>query len=166
MPIFKRVFLTLAIVAASAGCDQATKHWANQELVNKPTQSFLGDTFRLTYALNDGAFLSLGDGGLTIGADGFEHLCHHPRGLFRAMRIDEVQPRLREALVHERKKLRHHLAQRLWLARQLAHVVPVVNALSTETLAWVCDSAVGPDDFDGVDTDVRSQGEARPGAPD
>ena len=60
MPIFKRVFLTLAIVAASAGCDQATKHWANQELVNKPTQSFLGDTFRLTYALNDGAFLSLG----------------------------------------------------------------------------------------------------------
>lgn len=52
------VVLTLALV----GCDQATKHYATQHLRHTQDDplSFLGDTFRIQYALNPGAFLSLG----------------------------------------------------------------------------------------------------------
>lgn len=60
MPLLKRIVLTVGIVAVSAGCDQATKRIATAKLAGAPMQSYLGDTFRLTYALNDGAFLSLG----------------------------------------------------------------------------------------------------------
>ena len=42
------------------GLDQATKAWANAKLKGAPTESYLGDTFRFTWATNEGAFLSLG----------------------------------------------------------------------------------------------------------
>lgn len=42
--------------------DQYTKFVAIENLKDVPTQTFLWDTFRLTYAENNGAFLSLGSG--------------------------------------------------------------------------------------------------------
>jgi signal peptidase II len=44
------------------GLDQATKQWAVQSLKGLPMTSYLGDVFRLQYAENSGAFLSLGAG--------------------------------------------------------------------------------------------------------
>jgi signal peptidase II len=44
------------------GCDQASKRVASRVLKGADSQSFLGDTFRLTYAENQGAFLGLGGG--------------------------------------------------------------------------------------------------------
>lgn len=55
-----RAALVLALVASSVGCDQATKRIAAETLAGRPAQSFLGDLFRLQYAENKGAFLSLG----------------------------------------------------------------------------------------------------------
>lgn len=40
--------------------DQLTKIWAQKSLQGQPSQQFLGDLFRLDYAENSGAFLSLG----------------------------------------------------------------------------------------------------------
>ena len=45
---------------ATIACDRVTKHLATAHLANSPSQSFLADTFRLEYAENTGAFLSLG----------------------------------------------------------------------------------------------------------
>ena len=50
----------LLLVALTIGCDRVTKHIATENLAGAPTQSFLGDTLRLTYAENRGGFLSLG----------------------------------------------------------------------------------------------------------
>jgi signal peptidase II len=50
----------LAVVATTIGCDQVTKHAAATQLMGLPRQSYLGDTLRLEYAENPGAFLSLG----------------------------------------------------------------------------------------------------------
>lgn len=54
----------LAVVAGLSGwcigCDQATKRVAVNALKGAAPSSFLGDTFRLQYAENPGAFLSLG----------------------------------------------------------------------------------------------------------
>jgi signal peptidase II len=57
---FKRAILILLIVTACVGCDQMTKSIAKSYLLAHPSMSFLGDTFRVQYAENDGAFLSLG----------------------------------------------------------------------------------------------------------
>ena len=54
-----RLVLFLAIVA-TIGCDRVTKHIADTTLSDVPRQSFLGDTVRLEYAENTGAFLGLG----------------------------------------------------------------------------------------------------------
>jgi signal peptidase II len=54
-----RLGLVLLIVVA-AGCDRVTKHFAEANLADSPTRSFLMDTVRLEYAENAGAFLSLG----------------------------------------------------------------------------------------------------------
>jgi len=51
--------LLLVAVAATIGCDRATKHIATTMLAGT-TRSFLADTVRLEYAENAGAFLSLG----------------------------------------------------------------------------------------------------------
>jgi len=52
--------IALAVMLVSIGCDQATKRIATHELRDVPSQSFLGDTFRLVYAENPGAFLGMG----------------------------------------------------------------------------------------------------------
>jgi signal peptidase II len=54
-----RLVLLIAI-SATIGCDRVTKHVAATRLSGGPGRSFLADTFRLEYAENTGAFLSLG----------------------------------------------------------------------------------------------------------
>jgi signal peptidase II len=56
-----RAALILAVLSVSAGCDQATKQIAERTLAGEPGYSFLGGTFRLQYAENHGAMLSLGN---------------------------------------------------------------------------------------------------------
>ena len=56
-----RTLLFAAALSASIGCDQATKHAADA-LRGAPVRSYLFDTFRLVWATNQGAFLSLGAG--------------------------------------------------------------------------------------------------------
>src|SRR3954466_8069507 len=60
MTLLNRILLMAAVLGFSVGCDQATKAVAVATLEGKPTQSFLLDTFRLSFAKNEGAFLSLG----------------------------------------------------------------------------------------------------------
>ncbi len=60
MTLFNRLLLLFAVLGLSVGCDQASKQLANATLKGEPMRSFLGDTFRLTWATNEGAFLSLG----------------------------------------------------------------------------------------------------------
>ncbi len=55
-----RLLLLSSVLGFSVGCDQATKVIAIAQLEGKPSHSFLGDIFRLTFAKNEGAFLSLG----------------------------------------------------------------------------------------------------------
>lgn len=57
-----RLAILVPLIAVSTGCDQATKQIASSSLRSAPTQSFFGDTFRLQYSENPGAFLSLGAG--------------------------------------------------------------------------------------------------------
>lgn len=54
-----RLALLLAAVG-TIGCDRVTKQLATATLAGTPPRSFLGDTVRLDYALNPGAFLGLG----------------------------------------------------------------------------------------------------------
>ncbi|MBS0264546.1 MAG: signal peptidase II [Planctomycetes bacterium] len=60
-PIPRATWLALLLVTC-IGCDQATKSLATQTLGQEPDQvhSYLGDTIRLQYALNPGAFLGMG----------------------------------------------------------------------------------------------------------
>lgn len=55
-----RARLVLGIALPLLVLDQLTKIWAIRELKGTPARSFLGDLFRLQYAENPGAFLSLG----------------------------------------------------------------------------------------------------------
>lgn len=55
-----RVVLLAAILILGVGVDQATKWWAETSLDRTGYQSMAGDTFRLQFALNGGAFLGLG----------------------------------------------------------------------------------------------------------
>jgi signal peptidase II len=52
--------MLFVIVILTIGCDQVSKRVASTHLVDTPRKSFLGDAFRLEYAENRGAFLSLG----------------------------------------------------------------------------------------------------------
>lgn len=54
LPVFLAVFIGQVVI------DQWTKQIATANLKYAPVKSWLGDTFRLQYATNDGAFLSLG----------------------------------------------------------------------------------------------------------
>lgn len=56
----QRVAWVALILLINIGLDQATKWIAQSTLAHTPTKSYLWDTFRLTYAENSGAFLSLG----------------------------------------------------------------------------------------------------------
>ena len=60
MQRFKRIALIVALLIFCVGCDQTTKSLARAHLQDRGTVSFLGDTLRLQYAENPGAFLSLG----------------------------------------------------------------------------------------------------------
>jgi signal peptidase II len=54
-------FLLLALVVSlTVGCDWATKTIATDSLSHSAPLSYFGDTVRLQYALNPGAFLGLG----------------------------------------------------------------------------------------------------------
>ena len=59
-----RLRLLLVLLVSLVGCDQASKqyavtHWAHLE--TQPPQSYCYDTFRITFAYNEGAFLGLLD---------------------------------------------------------------------------------------------------------
>lgn len=62
MEISKKVAIVIGFMATSIGIDQYTKQIAVQKLKATPVQTFWWDTFRLQYAENNGAFLSLGSG--------------------------------------------------------------------------------------------------------
>src|SRR6476619_3203041 len=55
----RRLVLVMAI-GATIGCDRLTKQVAETKLTGMPRQSFFGDTIRLEYVENAGAFLGLG----------------------------------------------------------------------------------------------------------
>lgn len=59
MNVRRGVFLCL-LLAATAGCDRVTKHYAISALAGQPQQSFLADTVRLDYHENPGGFLATG----------------------------------------------------------------------------------------------------------
>jgi signal peptidase II len=60
MKTFRRAALLCLLLAATAGCDRVTKHYALTNLAGTPGQSYLGDTVRLDYHENAGGFLSAG----------------------------------------------------------------------------------------------------------
>ncbi len=55
-----RLGLVAALLVACVGCDQISKQIARVSLAPGVTQSYFGDTLRVTYVENTGAFLSLG----------------------------------------------------------------------------------------------------------
>ena len=60
MNTFRRGVLLCLLLAATAGCDRVTKHYAMTTLAGEPSHSYLGDTVRLDYHENPGGFLSAG----------------------------------------------------------------------------------------------------------
>ena len=60
MSLARRLIVFTVVAAVSTALDQVTKVVATEALKGRPVDSFLGDLFRLQYATNDGAFLSLG----------------------------------------------------------------------------------------------------------
>ncbi len=54
------VGILVLLLSSTVGCDQVSKQAAIRWLSDAPTFSYLGDTFRLTYTENHGAFLGLG----------------------------------------------------------------------------------------------------------
>lgn len=60
MKLIKRTLLIAPVLLSCVGCDQATKNLARHCLANSEPVTFLNEMFRLQYAENPGAFLSLG----------------------------------------------------------------------------------------------------------
>ena len=60
MNTFRRGVLLCLLLAATAGCDRVTKHFAMTSLAGTAPQSFLADTVRLAYHENPGGFLGAG----------------------------------------------------------------------------------------------------------
>jgi signal peptidase II len=56
----RRFVSVFSIMAVLIGIDQATKFWAKVTLKGQGVYRYLGDTFRLEYSENPGAFLGLG----------------------------------------------------------------------------------------------------------
>lgn len=56
----RRFMFALVLLVSSIGCDQVSKRIARAELYGEPTRRYLGDTFRLLYTENNGAFLGMG----------------------------------------------------------------------------------------------------------
>jgi signal peptidase II len=61
MTRFTRYALVALVLISCVGCDQMAKSAARHYLPGTGVHSFLSDTFRLEYAQNPGAFLSLGE---------------------------------------------------------------------------------------------------------
>jgi signal peptidase II len=55
-----RLIIVTSLLLCCVGCDQVTKVAARAHLSEGPSITYLHDTFRLTYAENTGAFLSIG----------------------------------------------------------------------------------------------------------
>lgn len=55
-----RLAVLLSTFALTVAFDQVTKRIATEALKGHPTRIYFGDTFRFTWATNEGAFLSLG----------------------------------------------------------------------------------------------------------
>ncbi len=55
-----RIAILVFVSLICIGCDQSTKYTARYFLAGEEPISLMGDIFRLTYAENSGAFLSLG----------------------------------------------------------------------------------------------------------
>ena len=60
MSVSNKIFLLLVVLTTCMGCDQATKRLAAFALKDLKPVTFLGNTVRLEYAENPGAFLSMG----------------------------------------------------------------------------------------------------------
>jgi signal peptidase II len=60
VPPLRRLPLILSLLLTNMALDQWTKQIATEAFKGKPTRSYIGDTFRFTWATNEGAFLSLG----------------------------------------------------------------------------------------------------------
>ena len=60
MKDLRRLLLLGLLLAGTAACDRATKHFAMTTLAGSPDQTYLSGTVRLTYHENPGAFLGLG----------------------------------------------------------------------------------------------------------
>ena len=56
----KKITTLALVLVACIGCDQSTKYTAKHYLEDQSGYSFIGDTFRLVYSENTGAFLGLG----------------------------------------------------------------------------------------------------------
>ncbi|MFO0597166.1 MAG: signal peptidase II [Myxococcaceae bacterium] len=60
MPLLKRLPIFFAVFLGQIALDQWTKQLATEHLKGRPAMTWLGDSVRLQYATNEGAFLSLG----------------------------------------------------------------------------------------------------------
>ena len=60
MRVSNKIFFLAVLMLSCVGCDQATKRLAQFTLKDSKPLSYLSNTFRLEYAENKGAFLSLG----------------------------------------------------------------------------------------------------------
>jgi len=60
MSKIQKFYIIALILVSCLGCDQVSKQIAKENLKSQPSISYLGETFRLQYAENTGAFLSLG----------------------------------------------------------------------------------------------------------
>jgi signal peptidase II len=58
----RRLLLALLLMGVTIGCDRVTKDLAEARLRGEGRRSYLGDTVRLEYIENQGAFLGLGRG--------------------------------------------------------------------------------------------------------
>jgi signal peptidase II len=57
---YKKFMIPLMVIVLVVISDRITKIWAVETIKGLPAESYLGDSFRIIYAENEGAFLSLG----------------------------------------------------------------------------------------------------------
>ena len=99
----KRIWLVVAVLIVSVALDQVTKYLAIVHLMGQPPIIYFNDVFRLQFATNTGAFLSLGsqlpdglrfwvltglNGLILVGVGAYLFLRSHvPRGLTWALAL-------------------------------------------------------------------------------